>query len=396
MPLDLNKLTKFMTQAVKDTMDENISSLILADIERPRDAPPYFVIRFDQQQYKNLVQERDTAHKAFLQQNEILSLNKEILELMKEANESTDEIENNIKEKSSLVTKLYTEYYELKFKVSDCEEAIKTFEAFAEELKNQGIDSKKLPVNRGGIIQYQYFMTPSGLDQWMSERSSFYRGYRDGMSLLHLEKRDAPAYIPGRILLSPALQLDGLILLRSAGCNTSSMISTQLAFLIQDLAPQNTPQRSQFSYMYGHHYAPFAAENLGITADMIFDAMQQCLGIDRVIHHQSEDGTTELKHSEHSHYLLEPMKEDSKHIYKIFSPVRPIELDQPETRSIEVKTVDFIDELVKAMEGRVQIIREDDEYQDEDRIQKLEKGNNVLKDIKIKLSASHHNRIENS
>lgn len=397
MPVNWDDLAKFVIQAVKDSMDENISALFLADVEHPNDGLPYFIIRFDERQYHALVNEREKLKTKLNNLNNLLNLHDQLIAKVEKMDADSTSEQAKRKQTIGLQQETLDQYQDIRFKMGDCEKAIAAFDDFSAELEAQGKNSKKLPVTQGGIVQYQYFITPSELDQLLSERTRKYSGYRDGMSVLHLEKRNAPAYIPGRILLSPAADLDGLVLLRSAGCNTSSMISTQLAFLIQDLAPQDTSSKSKFSYMYGHHEAPFAAENLGVNGSIIFDAMEKCLGGNHSLSHQSEKGFTEIKRSADSLFLLEPMTEDSKRIYKIFSAVRPNELDQPESRSIEVNTVDFLDKLVEAMKEKIKIYEEEDDDDDLDygqgkMIQELNKGIGVLQEVKAKLSASNQNK----
>lgn len=328
-----DELARYLINAVKASLDYDQASVYWAEVKKERRLP-YVRIKFDQKLYHEWVERRNKLVGEGVKKDVSMQLKREDADIS-----------------------------DLERKIADYDKGIAVFDKFASSLELLGIETKKEEVN--GIINYSLYLTPKELDALMfSHHSLKYVGYRDGASVLLLENPNVPPNVEGVILLSPVVLLDdNTMLLRSAGCNTSNLISVQLAYLLEQYVPR-ADQKAAFSTMYGHELSPLTEDELGITANMVFVAMEKCLGLTEVIHHQSDEGTRVLKPCKS--YSVQPLTEESKRIYRIFGATDSAELDLQVYGSAETSTICFLDKLIEVMNFNILMLQEELAEQDED------------------------------
>lgn len=327
-----NNISRQVINATKDSIEQNISAPFLLDVEH-HNGEPYLVLRCDQSL-------RDSW----------------------EAQGLSDE----------------------------CKEYDKSYKAFQDlgAALPEGT-LKVFPPNKGGIVKLEFHMTPEALNAFLMEKSHTYRGYRDANSLLMLENPNAAIQKEGVILLSSALVFPGsdLTYLRAAGCNTSALISIQITNLLLQYGPDSEMGiELGHRLMYGHTMSPYAQEELGINAGLILDALGKCLNLKEVPAFQAMDGLIRIPKELYGSCSLQPQTEETKAIYRKILPLQPSELEQAQSRSIEIKPNDYIDKLIEAMEENIEIIKEDKGEVSENQIKKLQNGIQILRKIKEKIS----------
>lgn len=132
---------------------------------------------------------------------------------------------------------------------------------------NDAVASRRSPAPN--LIKYEFNISINDFHKILMAESDVYRGYRHGNSLIRLKNPDLELIKEGKICLFPALELvDNKVMLRFAGCNTSEIISTQLAFLLRKYFSDVSGE------IYGHHSSPLVDNLLAIDAAAMFEVIQ--------------------------------------------------------------------------------------------------------------------------
>lgn|SRR3990167_2351983 len=194
-------------------------------------------------------------------------------------------------------------------------------------------------------VEHVFHISADNFDRLLIAESEIYQGYREGNSILRLAHQDKQAYKEGMLCLFPVADLgDGNLLMRTAGCNTSEITSTQLAYLVNKYIP--TPTHPSF---FGHHHAPLTRDEIASDQQLLMDAVTTCIGLSgsaeagMLSNHQALDGSQTISLQSAYKQYLQPMNPAAEDIYRILGAAPPEEL--PHLQSVEIPMAIFLEEL---------------------------------------------------
>ncbi|MFW2532813.1 MULTISPECIES: hypothetical protein [unclassified Legionella] len=219
------------------------------------------------------------------------------------------------------------------------------------------------------LIKYEFFISAENFERLLVNEFPTYIGYRYSGSILRLANPDEGVMKPGAICLFPVVAMeDSTFMLRSAGCNITETISTQLAYYISKyIKLEKKPGQSDF---YGHHMSPLISKILGISDKEMLEIAFTTIGIRgknlRIDLIQEGGGFRLFKLREKYQANLVAMNPQAEKIYQRLAPVSHDELPHLSSMEVSVKTMmekigliishkkeaikDEIAELIKEME----------------------------------------------
>lgn len=221
-----------------------------------------------------------------------------------------------------------------------------TYSAWSDGLSKQGKPQCKITFN----------ITPDDFDRLLMIESRAYQGYRNSSgsgSILLLADPLRDAYKEGVICAFPVLLLENnsLVMLRTAGCNSSEALSTQLSYLVTQYLPAETYKN--LSKRYGHWGSELTQCIMDeLSGENLLQIALNCVSnTNEPFYIQNMEGFDCLQLHEQGTKWLQKMNPEAENIYRLLGAASPAELAQ--LMSLEIPAELFLQGLYDFIKSRL-------------------------------------------